>query len=81
MTIKEYYTSTYASDELGLEIDSTATFEGLFYALDSYKDVYEYIFGDSMKGDSVIRERVFEKLSQIMQCDYEYIYNQWLLGA
>ena len=77
MTIKEYYTSTYANDELGLEIDSKATFEGLFYALDSYKDVYEYIGVN----DSVIRERVFEKLSQIMQCDYEYIYNQWLLGA
>ena len=77
MTIKEYYTSTYANDTLGLEIDSKATFEGLFYALDSYKDVYEYI-GVS---DSVIRERVFEKLAEIMECDYEYIYNQWLLGA
>lgn len=76
MTIKEYYTSTYATDELGLEIDSNATFEGLFYALDSYKDVYKYIGVD----DSVIRERVFEKLTEVMQCDYEYIYNQWLLG-
>jgi hypothetical protein len=76
VTIKEYYTSTYATDELGLDIDSSATFEGLFETLDSYKDVYEYIGVD----DSVIRERVFEKLAEIMQCDYEYIYNQWLLG-
>ena len=77
MNIKNFYLELYPEDKLGLEIDSTATFEGLFEALDSYKDVYEYIGVD----DSVIRERVFQKLSEIMQCDYEYIYDQWLLGA
>jgi hypothetical protein len=29
----------------------------------------------------LIRERVFTKLAEIMEVDYDYIYYQWLLGA
>ena len=45
-------------------------------ALDTYKDIYEVVG----VGDSVIRERIFVKLAEIMEVDYDYIYNQWLLS-
>lgn len=77
MKIKNWYRKTFPTDECGADIDPTATFEGLFETLDHYRDVYTYIG----VGDSVIRERVFAKLAEIMKCDYDYIYEQWLMGA
>lgn len=74
--VKEWYLKEYSTDELGLEIKDDITFYDIFYALDTYKDFYETIG----VGDSVIRERIFKKLAEIMEVDYMYIYNQWLLG-
>jgi hypothetical protein len=75
-TIKEFYLSNYPTDELGNEIRTKATFIGLFEVLDTYKDVYNYIGVH----DSIIRERIFEKLANEMGTDYNEIYNQWLLA-
>jgi hypothetical protein len=75
-TIKEFYLSNYPTDELGKEIDANATFKGLFHILDTYEDVYKYIG----IADSIIRERIFEKLANEMGIDYNEIYNQWLLA-
>jgi len=72
--VKEWYLKEYATDDLGNEINDDITFYDIFYALDRYKDIYE-VMG---VGDSVIRERVFVKLAEIMKCDYDYIYEQWL---
>ena len=77
MKIKEYYLEMFPTDELGVEINPQATFDGLFGILDNYEDVYEYIG----VCDSIIRERCFEKLSQIMGCDYNVIYDQWLTAV
>lgn len=77
MKIREYYLETYPTDDLGIEINSEATFEGLFRELDNYGDVYEYIG----VGDSIIRERCFEKLADIMGVSYDEVYSQWLLAA
>lgn len=75
--LKEFYQLKYPSDELGKEIDGQATFKDLFNALDNYRDVYE-VFN---VGDSIIRERLFEELANIIDVDYSYIYNQWLKKA
>lgn len=48
----------------------------MFIALDTYKDVYELIG----VGDSLVRERLFRRLAEIMEVDYNYIYQQWLMG-
>jgi hypothetical protein len=73
MNIRNYYVNEFPSDELGLEIDPKANFESLWLAIRGDM-VYEYI-GVS---DSVIRERVFEKFSELTGHDYDYIYQQWL---
>jgi len=69
--IKLYYTNQFPSDELGLEINPQATFFGL---IANIKDVYEYIGVH----DSYIRERLFERIAEIMECSYDEIYNLWL---
>jgi hypothetical protein len=73
MNIRNYYVNEFPSDELGLEIDLNANFESLWLAIRGDM-VYEYI-GVS---DSVIRERVFEKFSQLTGHTYDYIYQEWL---
>lgn len=77
MKIRQWYLLSFPEDALGNEINEDATFEGLFEVLDSYKDVYEYL-GDNI--DSVIRERVFAELADIMEVPYEEVYNQWLMA-
>ena len=79
--IKDWYMTEFPEDELGQEIDETATFEGLFEVMDGYGDVYEYIFGNPMMGDSIVRERVFGRLAEIMEVPYEEVYDQWLMSA
>lgn len=76
INIKDWYCETYPKDPCRLLLDPSATFKDLFHALDTYKDVYSVI-GDV---DSVVRERVFAKLAEIMEVDYDYIYDQWLRG-
>ena len=76
-TIKHWYKKAYPNDEEGDYINADVTFMDLFNALDWRKDVYS-LLGVS---DSVIRERCFKKLAEIMKVDYNYIYEQWLLGA
>lgn len=73
-SIKEWYIREYPTDELGEEMNEKITFEDLFYVLDNRKSVYDNLGAF----DSIIRERVFSKLAEIMQVDYDYIYNQWL---
>lgn len=72
--IKDWYIKEYSTDELGVEINNEITFEDLFNVLDTYKDVYEALG----VWDSIVRERVFDRLAKIMNVDYDYIYEQWL---
>ena len=74
--IKEWYVKEYPTDELGVEINNEITFYDLFVVLDTYKDVYEAL----NVWDSIVRERVFSKLAEIMDVGYNYIYEQWLKG-
>jgi hypothetical protein len=74
MKLKTYYLEQYPDDDLGAKIKENTTFEGLFDALERYQDVYEYIGVH----DSLIRERLFEKLADIIDMPYDYVYYQWL---
>jgi hypothetical protein len=72
--IKDFYVDKYPMDELGIEINEKSTFDGLYKVLDNEGDVYHYI-GVT---DSLVRERLFDKLSQLMGVDYDVIYDKWL---
>lgn len=72
--LKNFYLGKYPDDEVGNDIFDDVTFEDLFLALDNYQDVYKYIGAF----DSIVRERLFEELSNISGHTYEEIYNKWL---
>ena len=77
MNVREFYVKNYPSDDMGADINPQATFDGLWNVLKTYGDVYEYLY----VYDSIIRERLFEKLSIDKDVDYDVIYNQWLKTA
>ena len=74
MKIKQFYLNNYPTDELGVELNENANFTGLLNELFTGNDIYGYI----CVGDSIIRERLFEKLSEILNCSYDYVYDLWL---
>jgi hypothetical protein len=74
MTLREFYMTNFPTDELGEELNETPTFAGLLHQLFVSGDVYRYIGVD----DSVIRERLFERLAEEIGEDYNYVYNLWI---
>jgi hypothetical protein len=74
MTIREFYLAKYPSDDMGDGINPTATFAGLLNQLIVGGDVYEYLY----VYDSIIRERLFERLAEELNVKYDYVYNLWI---
>ena len=74
MNIKQFYIENYPTDELGVELKDDTNFTGLLNELITNNDIYGYIG----VGDSIIRERLFMELSEILKCSYDYVYNLWL---
>lgn len=71
-SIKEWYTATYPTDNLGSGI--TGTFGGAMQCLLSGGDIYGYV----TQADSIVRERLFGKLSKMLEVGYNEIYQLWL---
>lgn len=70
--IKDWYMGAYKDDDLGDRLNGT--FKGVLQTLLRGDDVYTYIG----VGDSLIRERLFSKLAEMLDVDYDEIYNVWL---
>lgn len=70
--IKDWYMGAYKEDDLGDRLNGT--FKGALQTLLRGDDIYDYIG----VGDSLIRERLFSKLSEMLDVDYDEIYNVWL---
>jgi hypothetical protein len=68
--IRDWYTKNYPTDELGKEINDI-TFEDLWNAT-NFDNIYDVIG----VGDSLIRERLFEHLSEIYGVSYNYVYDK-----
>ena len=73
--IKEWYQKQYSTDKLAEMINSQITFSDVYSALFiTPKDIYD-VLGVS---DSLVRERIFKKLSELLKVPYKNIYNAWL---
>lgn len=71
-SIKEWYTATYPTDNLGSGI--TGTFEGAMQCLLSGGEFYAYL----SVTDSLVRERIFFKLAKMLGVEYDEIYRLWI---
>lgn len=72
--VRDWYTTMFPTDELGPEIRDI-TFRDLVESMNQEEDLSE-IIGE----DSIVRERVFDQTSKILQVDYDVIYYKWLYG-
>jgi hypothetical protein len=73
INVRKWYMKTYPTDELGGEIDKRISLWDVYEYLSQGRDAYKIIG----VGDSVVRERIFEKLSKVLGVDYDTIYNMW----
>ena len=73
-SVKEWYLNSFDVDNLGSEISENVTFGDVMRCLEEHNDFYDCIG----VGDSVIRERVFEKLAEILNVEPLTVYYQWL---
>ena len=74
MKVKDWYISTYPTDDLGEKINPDVTFNDIYTNLPKVYDLLNV-------GDSIIRERVFEKIAEIKHVDYDVIYYGWLYNS
>lgn len=76
-SVISYYTYTFEWSEDVDDIPSYLTFYDVLKALDDRKDVYMYLGPYS---DSIVRERVFDRLAEVLRVDYEVIYQKWIIA-
>lgn len=71
----DFYKSEYPEDsEIVEDLNKHATFQDAFECLQCGFDFYTFMGVP----DSIVRERIFQGLAELMGCDYDYIYDQWL---
>ena len=78
-SIADWYRDAYPTDsEMADDMDRVgSTFADVWKALNRGEDVYEVIGAD----DSIVRERVFQKLSELTKKSYRTIYKKWMMAS
>lgn len=71
--IRDWYASAYPDDDLGMHL-SDITFHDLHTGISQGLDVYDHIG----VGDSIVRERLFDRLAELKSTSYDAIYDMWL---
>lgn len=77
LIIRTWYASNYPEDELKNEIRNKLTFGELMMTMTVGHDFYPTLG----VADSLIRERIFTKMSEIYNVSYDEIYDTWLYGG
>lgn len=72
--VRTWYKDTYPDDELGDDIEGNLKWTDLLERMRCGEEVY-VIIGVS---DSLVRERVFRHLSELLAVPYDVIYYLWL---
>ena len=75
--VKEWYSRQYPTDGLAELLNDKSTFSSVRDALTSGKDLYSEL----KIADSVVRERVFDKLAEIINVPYKAVYEAWQNGG
>jgi len=76
-SVRDWYVKEYPEDDRGSKIPSGLKFWDVVAALNIGADVYCFL-GEA--ADSLVRERVFSRIANIMNCDYYDVYSTWLGG-
>ncbi len=74
INLKKWYKSRYPCDEMGEQLNAEVSLLDVLDGMIAGRDFYAIIKAQ----DSIIRERIFEKLSEAMGISYIIIYSLWL---
>ena len=77
--VRDWYMETYPRDELGARIDGSVTMWDVVGLLNA--GLGDRVYNLLRVGDSVIRERIFIRISGIVGCDYSDVYDTWMKGG
>lgn len=69
--VREWYTSTFPSDELGADLDGGLSFGDVVDALSKGENIYDVLGVE----DSIVRERVFGRLAELQDNSNSEIYD------
>ena len=72
--VKDWYKRNYPDDELGDKINPFIKFYDLRIVIDEHYDIY-YHLGVA---DTLIRQRIFAELANLLGVRYEVVYYAWL---
>lgn len=76
--VKDFYAKTYPTDDMVIDMNGNITFQQVLNELiKGNGDNFYELIGAS---DSLVRERVFLGLSEVMGLEYEHIFKLWLHG-
>ena len=73
--VREWYTSAFPGDELGMKLNPDLTFDDAIAAIPTGDGFYTAL-GDA--ADSLLRERIFEELCNRYGYTYVEVYDSWL---
>lgn len=73
--VSVWYQKQYPTDKLGQDINKGITFNDVLFLLNHYEDD---IYNKIGVADSIIRERIFQKLSKVARINIDRIYDMWL---
>ena len=76
-SVRDWYVASFPTDDLGPVIPSGLTFWDVVGALNIGADIYCFL-GDA--ADSVVRERVFGRVADIVGCGYDTVHDTWMGG-
>lgn len=79
LNIKKWYKDIFPDDDIVSAIKDNVTFKDIYNCLNAHENFYAAIG----TGDSVVRERIFEKLRDLLSAnghkvEYSDIYQTWL---
>ena len=72
LNVRNWYMKEFPTDDLGKDIPNWLTFKDIEKGI---KIIYDLL---APADDSIVRERVFEKLAELKGVDYDVIYSKWI---
>lgn len=73
--VKVWYENAYPTDDWAIKnFNPGINFQDVYVCLLLKGDIYAFLGAC----DSIVRERVFTELAELMDVDYSVIYNQWM---
>lgn len=76
--IYKWYAKCYPNDEEAEYMNKEISFYDLFAAMCIYNENEDIYRNMIINDDSVLRERIFKKITEILNVKYELIYQLWL---